>query len=73
MVTIMDAIDRIPDLRAHYSDEGYVPRNLVLSKMSLPGYVSIHMANGTWQFAFILFAVQVRTFGAHMSDLICLR
>lgn len=59
MVAIMDAIDRIPDLRAHYSDEGYVPRNLVLSKMSLPAYVSIHMANGTWQFALILFFVQV--------------
>ena len=60
MVTIMDAIDRIPDLRAHYSDEGYVPRNLVLSKMSLPAYVSVHMANGTPHYALLLFAVQVR-------------
>lgn len=59
MIAIMDAIDRIPDLRAHYSDEGYVPRHLVLSKMSLPAYVSLHMANGSYQFAFLLFVVQV--------------
>ncbi len=38
-VFVMDTLDRMTDLRQHYTDEGVSPRTLMLSKLEGPGYV----------------------------------
>lgn len=37
-IVVLDLCNRIPDLRAHYTDEGYFPRKLMLSSWQMPGY-----------------------------------
>jgi hypothetical protein len=39
IVIMADVLDRVSDLRAHYSDEGYVPRVLTIKHFWITGYV----------------------------------
>lgn len=72
-IVVLDLCNRIPDLRAHYTDEGYFPRKLMLSSWQMPGYfryalvaraaltgASIHFMNGSEFFQLILFLANVR-------------
>ena len=45
VVLLLDWIDRLPDLRAHYSDEGIVPLQFLEGPRVLP--ISIHLFNGS--------------------------
>lgn len=38
-VIVIDVLDRMTDLRAHYSDEGYVPRRLSVTSWALPSQI----------------------------------
>ena len=72
-IIVLDLFNRIPDLRAHYTDEGYFPRKLMLSSWQMPGYFrcssaphdgtdhrSIHLMNGSEFFQLLLFLLNVR-------------
>jgi hypothetical protein len=85
IVIMADVLDRVSDLRAHYSDEGYVPRVLTIKHFWITGYIrysrnysdpyffffclylelsahfSLHMVNGSVNFAAVMFALQVHS------------
>lgn len=59
VILILDCINRLSDLTAHYSDLGVLPRAFFFSKFNRDVYYSIHFINGTPEFQFILFALGV--------------
>ncbi len=52
---LLDWIDRLPDLRILYSDEGILPRNLITGIHPF----SLHMLHGSVWFQAILFAIAI--------------
>lgn len=58
LIILGDVITRGRDLVAHYTDFGVLPRHAFHEIFSSPGWISIHLANGTWQFIAVLFLVQ---------------
>ena len=58
LIILGDVITRAGDLVAHYTDDGVLPRRVFHELFQLPGWVSLHLANGTWQFIAFLFLVQ---------------
>ena len=43
------------DLRAHYTDLGVLPRGPLTENLGQERHVSLHLMNGTWPFALLLF------------------
>ncbi len=59
-ILIIDVITRARDIRAHYSDFGFLPRQAYIEFFSNPLHVSLHLASGLveWQaFLFTLTAI----------------
>lgn len=59
LVLLMDLFIRIQDLSVHYSDEGLLPRNVVIHHFLDDWHISLHLINGTWQFQFVLFILEI--------------
>lgn len=59
LVLIGDLIVRMGDLKAHYSDEGVLPRDAYIHFFQDPWSISLHMINGLWQFQLVLFLLQI--------------
>ncbi|GAM17787.1 hypothetical protein SAMD00019534_009620 [Acytostelium subglobosum LB1] len=57
LIGMWDVIDRWPDVYAHYSDDGFLPRITVLEQFSNQYWFSFHMMNGTVTFIQILFVI----------------
>lgn len=56
LVILGDLFVRVSDLAAHYSDEGVLPRSILIDSILVdPWYFSIHLLNGTWQVQLLLF------------------
>lgn len=53
---IIDLIRRCRDLVAHYTDFGVLPRAALLQDFSR-WRISLHLANGTWEFQALLFGI----------------
>ena len=52
-----DLIIRFSDLKAHYSDEGVLPLQVLFSNAWNGGWVSLHTMSGLWQVQALLFVV----------------
>lgn len=50
-------IMRLMDLRAHYTDFGILPRNVLLERFSDQWLFSLHLASGRWEFQLLFFAI----------------
>lgn len=59
LVLIGDLFNRIQDLGAHYTDDGLLPRNVLISHFLDPWHFSLHLINGSWQVQFFLFAIAI--------------
>lgn len=46
LVILIDLAWRVPDLAAHYSDEGVIPRTALIEEFLKPWYWSIHLLSG---------------------------
>jgi uncharacterized membrane protein YphA (DoxX/SURF4 family) len=57
-VLLFDLISRFIDLKAFYSDEGVLPRSLLLENMN-KWFSSIHMLSGAWQVQALLFSIHI--------------
>jgi predicted DCC family thiol-disulfide oxidoreductase YuxK len=56
-IVIADVVYRLPDLINFYTDIGLVPRSIFVSEMSMPWSLSFHLANGSTNFAIVMFAI----------------
>eukprot|EP01124_Arcella_intermedia_P024645 TRINITY_DN4210_c0_g1_i1.p1 TRINITY_DN4210_c0_g1~~TRINITY_DN4210_c0_g1_i1.p1 ORF type:complete len:661 (-),score=94.69 TRINITY_DN4210_c0_g1_i1:43-1989(-) len=57
LTTIGDLVDRITDLKAHYTEEGVFLRSDMLLHHANQYHLVPHWMNGTWNFAFFMFCV----------------
>ncbi|HEX4475308.1 MAG TPA: HTTM domain-containing protein [Polyangiaceae bacterium] len=57
VVVLGDLAVRACDLRTFYSDDGVLPRALVVERLWHPGYFSLHLASGAVWFEGLLFVV----------------
>ncbi|HEX6033623.1 MAG TPA: DCC1-like thiol-disulfide oxidoreductase family protein [Anaerolineales bacterium] len=56
VLIIVDLLRRSQDLTAHYTDFGVLPRTELLQDSSR-WRISLHLANGTWEFQALLFVI----------------
>ena len=57
LLLIIDLLQRIPNLKLFYSDDGIIPRTTIINEYSNPFNISIHLSNGTVCFQFILILI----------------
>jgi hypothetical protein len=57
MVIFLDLCIRLSDLKAHYSDEGLLPLDLLFHRAWDPWNISIHTISGLWQVQLLLFLI----------------
>lgn len=57
LILLWDLAMRVQDLKAHYTDEGIMPRSVLVEKIVHPWTLSLHLANGTWEFQLVLFVL----------------
>ncbi len=55
LVILGDLFVRVQDLKAHYTDEGVLPRDVLINQLFDSWQVSLHFMNGAWQIQLILF------------------
>lgn len=55
LVILGDLLDRLFDLKAHYTDEGVLPRATLVEDLLDKWHFSLHLINGTWEFQLVLF------------------
>ncbi len=55
LLVLMDLVNRATDLRAHYTDEGVLPRAVVMDQLLSPWSFSLNMMNGQLFFQALLF------------------
>lgn len=67
LVVLGDLLVRLTDLKAHYSDEGVLPRITIIDDILNPWEFSLHLANGSWEFQLVLF---ILAFGAAFAMLV---
>src|ERR1700676_4296238 len=58
LLILGDVLVRLPDIRALYSDDGVLPRSALIAHALDTWNISLHLANGTWQFGLILFIIE---------------
>ncbi len=58
-VLLGDLLVRLQDLQAHYSDDGVLPRHILIHSFLDPWSLSLHVINGQWQVQWVLFMVQI--------------
>lgn len=56
-ILLIDLSIRVQDLRAHYSDDGILPRDALIYQIIDTWNISVHLVNGTWQVQLILFVL----------------
>ena len=56
LILLWDIATRFPDLAAHYSDWGVLPRDVLIAKFINVAHLSIYLINGSWAFTFVCFA-----------------
>lgn len=59
LVLISDLFVRLQDLKAHYSDEGVLPRLPLIDAFLDPWSPSLHIISGQWQVQLIFFLLQI--------------
>ena len=59
ILLVMDALQRLEDLSAFYTDTGAVPRSVILSFWSNAWNFSLHTGFGAWPFELILFIIAI--------------
>lgn len=59
LVLLVDLFIRIQDLSVHYSDEGLLPRSVLIQQFLDNWHLSLHLINGSWQFQFALFILEI--------------
>lgn len=59
IVLIGDLLTRLQDLKAHYSDEGILPRSVLIDMFLDPWSFSLNLISGQWQIQLILFILQI--------------
>src|ERR1700739_749758 len=57
MVLLLDLGIRFSDLKAHYSNEGLLPLDVLFRRSWDPWNISLHTISGLWQIQASLFAV----------------
>lgn len=55
LVILGDLFIRMQDLTAHYTDQGVMPRDMLIGAIIDPWYISLHLMNGSWEFQALLF------------------
>lgn len=58
LILLVDLYIRIQDLGAHYSDEGLLPRSVLINQEIHPWNISFHLLNGSWQVQSFLFILE---------------
>lgn len=59
LVLLGDLFVRMQDLAAHYSDEGVLPRSILIDNFLDPWVFSLHLISGQWQIQLVLFILQI--------------
>jgi len=59
LVLIGDLLNRIQDLIAHYTDDGVLPRDVLIYHFLDPWHFSLHLMNGSWGIQFLLFSLAI--------------
>jgi predicted DCC family thiol-disulfide oxidoreductase YuxK/uncharacterized membrane protein YphA (DoxX/SURF4 family) len=59
LIVMADVLYRLPDLTNFYTDIGLVPRSLFTSEMAMPWSFSLHLANGSFGFAALMFGIHL--------------
>lgn len=57
LVVLADLAGRAPDLYAHYTDRGVLPRTILLQQVLNSGQISLNLMSGTLYFQALLFGV----------------
>lgn len=57
IIVMADVVYRWPDLMDFYTDVGLIPRSLFTSEMTMPWSLSFHLANGSYPFIVLMFAL----------------
>ena len=58
-ILIIDLLVRLSDLRAHYTDLGVLPRNVLIENTFSSWQFSLHLMNGSFNGQMLLFALQL--------------
>lgn len=58
-ILLVDLLIRIQDVSSHYSDDGVLPRFVLLNHFAEKWHVSLHLMSGTWLFQFSLFILEI--------------
>lgn len=59
IIVVADVIYRLEDLTNFYTDVGLVPRSIFISEMAMPWSFSLHLANGSFGFAVLMFSLHL--------------
>lgn len=59
LVVMADVLYRWEDLTNFYTDIGLVPRSIFVSEMTMPWSMSLHLANGSFGFAVLMFSIHL--------------
>jgi len=55
LVFLGDLLVRFQDITAHYTDEGVLPRGVLIENILDTWKISLHLINGTWEYQLVLF------------------
>ncbi len=58
LVLLVDLFIRIQDLTIHYSDEGLLPRSVLINQVMDAWNISFHLVSGTWQVQLVFFMLE---------------
>lgn len=58
-ILLTDLFIRLQDIGAHYTDDGVLPRSVLLSHFADTWHTSFHLMNGTWLFQLSLFILAI--------------
>jgi predicted DCC family thiol-disulfide oxidoreductase YuxK/uncharacterized membrane protein YphA (DoxX/SURF4 family) len=59
LIVLADVIYRLEDLTNFYTDVGLVPRSIFITEMAMPWSFSLHLANGSYWFAVLMFTLHL--------------
>ena len=55
-MVMLDLLNRLPDIRVHYTDFGFLPRQIMITNFD-DGRMVLHLLNGSTWFELLLFAI----------------
>lgn len=59
IILLVDLFIRLQDISSHYSDDGVLPRSVLLNHFADRWHLSIHLMGGTWLFQLFLFILEI--------------